>query len=263
MMNYRIGVMLMVTLAAPVFADRQEPSSATVGSEAVVEPDYTALEKRVADIEARLRQPDENDATEQPRRGVSDPSAYAMGKMMADIAVETLSDMEEFGLSADRKQLVQGFTDRLDNALQLDEPTLMTAYKAISDKAQSEFIKRENGALAHIANVARTKNTLEKKDRSVWIGNQKGQQSVLKNQPLVVSYSVQKLEGVPFVSVKNREVKFDATLSKVLHKGISLAGKGGHVELYILASELVDDVPMPETIKPYDVIQYSISVAAQ
>lgn len=187
-------------------------------------------------------------------------NAYALGQLMSIDALDTLMYMEYLDITLGKEQLTQGFMDGIRQESLIDKQKLIITYQHLKDKARGKLEEQEKIARAKISDITRKSNTLEKDNNSVWIGIKKGQKSVAKNALINATYSISVVGGEILESEENKKIKFDNLLSDFLHKGIKLAGVGGRVDMYTLASRMGERYPLPSNVRAYDILHFTIEV---
>ncbi|WP_343551655.1 hypothetical protein [Pantoea sp.] len=186
---------------------------------------------------------------------------YTLGQSIATNAVVQLQMVKDVGLNISLDQLIAGMTTQLKTGTSaIDSEEMSQRYAKMQASMNQGMGKLIEQGYAQLDKQVEKRKTLRAENGMRWFAVKPVKARLIPDQQVEVSVKISTLGGKVINDFADDKVPFDDNLPPLLHDGMSLTGKGGAIEGWALAKDIVEREPLPPWVAPYDVIHYQLAV---
>lgn len=186
--------------------------------------------------------------------------AYMAGVMMADGLEKRLDGWKQAGVNTDMKMFRAGLTDGLQGHIRLKQGVARKAQAAFVDAVQNGALHKVTDAQKQLAALAKGRKPLKSVAGISWYRIRKGR-LIPKGMPVTLSMTEQVANGKVISRVPAIAVRPSDDVPSIVKDGMYLPGEGGEVVAYALARSVYGELPLPEGVQPFTVMEYHLTGA--
>lgn len=186
--------------------------------------------------------------------------AYMAGVMMADGLEKRLDGWKQAGVNTDMKMFRAGLTDGLQGHIRLKQGVARKAQAAFIDAVQNGALHKVTDAQKQLAALAKGRKPLKSVAGISWYRIRKGRM-IPKGMPVTLSMTEQVVNGKVISRVPAIAVRPGDDVPSIVKDGMYLPGEGGEVVAYALARSVYGELPLPEGVQPFTVMEYHLTGA--
>ncbi|MEP8991489.1 coiled-coil domain-containing protein [Enterobacter hormaechei] len=185
---------------------------------------------------------------------------YASGVVFADNLKRTLALQKNLGITPDPVLLLAGLTDAMHESVRLDGPTLDTSYQALINRLASLEEKKYQTGEKTLEKLA-SGPALLKRNRSVFfVQNRKGRGGIRPGDAVQFDMTESVVKGKVLRDTKGLKATLDDKLPYLVSQALTLAGQGGSITVYCMASDVYQPEQVPEGLFAYSLLKYTFTV---
>lgn len=189
--------------------------------------------------------------------------AYASGAILAGNFQRTLMLHRDLGADLSAALLIAGLSDGVNSKVRLDSTTLQDSYRAlITELAKREKEKYSEG-VKQLEKLASGKALIKRNGTLFFVQTRKGNGKVASGETVRFDMTESVVKGKTLNNEKGVSVTVDNKLPYVIEQALTLAGRGGEIIVYCMASDVYPPDQLPEGVFPYTLIKYQFNQKAK
>lgn len=189
--------------------------------------------------------------------------AYASGAILAGNFQRTLMLHRDLGADLSAALLIAGLSDGVNSKIRLDSTTLQDSYRAlITELAKREKEKYSEG-VKQLEKLASGKALIKRNGTLFFVQTRKGNGKVASGETVRFDMTESVVKGKTLNNEKGVSVTVDNKLPYVIEQALTLAGRGGEIIVYCMASDVYPPDQLPEGVFPYTLIKYQFNQKAK
>lgn len=183
--------------------------------------------------------------------------AYMAGIMMADGLDKRLDGWKQAGINTDMKMFRAGLTDGLQGRVRLKQGVARKAQAAFIEAVQNGALHKVTDAQKQLAVLAKGRKPLKSVAGISWYRIRKGR-TIPHGSSVNLSMTEQVADGKIISRVPAMSIRPGDDVPSIVKDGMYLPGEGGEVVAYALARSVYGDLPLPEGVQPFTVMEYHL-----
>lgn len=183
--------------------------------------------------------------------------AYMAGVMMAEGLTGRLEGWEQAGVAVNRDLFRAGLTDALADKVRLKPVEARKAQAAFVQAVQQGAAHRVAEAQKQLTALAKGRKPLKSVAGITWYRVHRGK-PVTHGQPVRLAMTEQVAGGNVVSRVPPVLLRPGDDMPSVVKDGMYLPGEGGEVVAYGLARQVYGDLPLPQGVQPFTVMEYHL-----
>ncbi|EEF3449017.1 hypothetical protein GJZ31_04665 [Salmonella enterica] len=187
--------------------------------------------------------------------------AYASGVALAGNLRRTLEIQRDLGADLPVGALMAGLTDGVGDKVRLDGPALQDSYRTLMAKLASREKEKYRAGVSELEKLAPGTKLTKRNGTLFFVRTQKGSGRVSPGDRVQFDLTESVVKGKTLRAEKGVSATLDGTLPYLVEQALTLAGRGGKLTVYCMASDVYPPERMPEGLLPYSLIQYQFTVA--
>lgn len=189
--------------------------------------------------------------------------AYASGAILAGNFQRTLMLHRDLWADLSAALLIAGLSDGVNSKVRLDSTTLQDSYRAlITELAKREKEKYSEG-VKQLEKLASGKALIKRNGTLFFVQTRKGNGRVASGETVRFDMTESVVKGKTLNNEKGVSVTVDNKLPYVIEQALTLAGRGGEIIVYCMASDVYPPDQLPEGVFPYTLIKYQFNQKAK
>ncbi|HEC2037745.1 TPA: hypothetical protein R1888_004830 [Klebsiella oxytoca] len=205
---------------------------------------------------ADLRQKQTQDGTELPNTDARRQS-YMAGVMMADGLSQRLEGWHAAGVTVDKPAFQTGLTDGLTQHLRLKPVVATKAREAFMAAVRRGANRQVAAAQKQLETLAKGLKPLKSVAGITWFRVRAGK-PVRQGLPVTLSMTEQVAGGRVISRVPPLNLRPGDDIPSVVKDGMYLPGEGGEVVARGLARAVYGELPLPDGVQPWTVMEYHL-----
>ncbi|MBU9839249.1 hypothetical protein J1780_04680 [Rahnella aceris] len=186
---------------------------------------------------------------------------YASGVMLAGNLKRTLALQKDLGVETEPGLLLAGLADAVNGTVRLDERGVSEHYQALvkrlSDLEEGKYRDGEK----QLEKLTAGGHLLKRNRTMFFLQGSKGAGVVRSGDKVRFDLTESVVKGKTLRNNKGVSATVNDQLPYVVSQALTLAGRGGNITVYSLASDVYPPEQIPEGLFAYSVLKYTFRVA--
>lgn len=185
---------------------------------------------------------------------------YASGVVFADNLKRTLALQKNLGITSDPDLLLAGLTDAMQGTVRLDATGLDTSYHALIKRLTSLEEKKYQEGEKTLEKLASGPSLLKRNRSMFFVQKRKGEERIRPGDRVKFDMAEAVVKGRMLRDTKGMEAVLDDKLPYLVGQALTLAGRGGSVVVYCMASDVYSPEQLPPGLFAYSLLKYTLTV---
>lgn len=218
-------------------------------------------EQHISALSAELDRAKKQAAIAAPPKSEAERDGYMLGQSIASNAVVQLQMAKDSGINVNLDQIVAGFATQLTTGTStLSGEEMSRRYSVMQEAINKNMDTLIAQGYEQLNQQSGKRKTLVTQNGVRWYSVKAVDTKLIPEQQVQVSVKISTLKGKVINDFADDKVMYDHNLPALLHDGMSLTGRGGAVEGWALAKDIIEREPLPPWVAPYDVIHYQLAI---
>ena len=187
--------------------------------------------------------------------------SYAAGIILSEGIEKSLRLQKSLGLEVDKNALLAGVNDSIAGSRKMDTKQLNENYEALAEKMSEKEKAAYDRGFATLQSTLSGKTVLKQNQSMFFVEKKQGGAAIKNGDKLTVRLTQSRLDGKAVAPQKSFPIVYSDSIPYVLNQAITLAKKGGTVEVYCFASDMYPAEMLPSSLVGFDLLKYTFSVS--
>ncbi|ELU8076083.1 hypothetical protein SDD15_004558 [Salmonella enterica] len=194
-------------------------------------------------------------------RTEAEKQAYASGVVFSRDLARMRAVHQDLGVNLSRELMLAGIIDGVNNTLLLDEQALRDSHRALAAQLASLEKEKYDAGVKQLEKMT-AKSTILKRNQSMFfVQHRKGNGAVRAGNTVTFDLTESVVDGKTLRTEKGVTAVTDDSLPYIVQQALTLAGRGGEINVYCMVSDVYPSGNIPEGLYPYTLLKYNVKVS--
>ena len=189
--------------------------------------------------------------------------AYASGVVFSRDIAQMRAIHADLGVNLSKELMLEGLNDGVNNTIQLDEVSLRNSHQALATHLASLEKEKYDSGLKKLEALT-AKSTILKRNKSMFFVQKRKRSGVIRyGSQVTFDLTESVVDGKTLRAEQGVTAVADDSLPYIVREALMLAGRGGEINVYCMASDVYSSGAMPEGIYPYSLLKFNVKVSVK